>query len=140
MRSIVEKVILLQHVDVFATVPTEHLALLADAAQEISVLADDVLYRESDPADCLYLVLDGRVRLHQGDRTISEPDAGQAFGTWALLDSEPRLVGATALDDSTLLRIDREDFIDLMADRVQIAQGVLQAVSRRLRGLAVRST
>lgn len=140
MRSIVEKVILLQRVDVFAEVPSEHLAVLADAAEEVAALPGDVLYRENDPADALFLVLDGRVRMHQGEQTITEAGPGEAFGTWALLDEEPRLVCATALEDTSLLRVDREDFVDLMADRVQIAQGVLRAVSRRLRNLAARST
>ena len=136
MRTVIEKVILLQDVDVFADVPTENLAVLAAIANEVSLLDGDVLYREADPADALYLVLDGRVRLRQGDRSISEAGPGEAFGTWALFDEEPRLVTAETSADTTLLRIDRDDFVDLMADHVQIAQGVIKAVARRLRGLA----
>lgn len=136
MRTVIEKVILLQDVDVFAEVPTENLAVLAAIAEETSLLEGDVLYREEDPADALYLVLDGRVRLHRGERAISEAAPGEAFGTWALFDEAPRLVTATATADTTLLRIDRDDFIDLMADHVRIAQGVIKTVARRLRGLA----
>ncbi len=136
MRTVIEKVILLQDVDVFAEVPTENLAVLAAIADEVSLLEGDVLYRERDPADALYLVLDGRVDLTRGERVISEAGPGEAFGTWALFDEEPRLVSAVAAADATLLRIDRDDFIDLMADHVRIAQGVIKAVARRLRGLA----
>lgn len=139
MRSIVEKVILLQRVDVFADVPTEPLSVLAASADEVNVLEGDAVYREGERADALYLVLDGRIRLHQGDRSFGEIGPGEAFGTWALFDEEPRLGDATALESSALLRIDREEFIDLMADHVQIAQGVIRAVSRRLRALAERS-
>jgi CRP-like cAMP-binding protein len=139
MRSTVEKVILLQQVDVFAEVPSEHLAVLAGAAEEQPLLAGDTVFREGERADALYLVLDGKVRLHQGDTGILEAGAGEAFGTWALLDEEPRLCDATALEPTVLLRIDREDFIDLMSDHVQIAQGVIRAVSRRLRALAGRT-
>jgi CRP-like cAMP-binding protein len=139
MRSIVEKVILLQRVDVFADVPTEPLSVLAASADEVNVLEGDAVYREGERADALYLVLDGRIRLHQGERAIGEVGPGEAFGTWALFDEEPRLGDATALESSALLRIDREEFIDLMADHVQIAQGVIRAVSRRLRALAERS-
>ena len=136
MRTVIEKVILLQDVDVFAEVPTENLAVLAAIADEISLLDGDTLYRQHDPADALYLVLDGRVALRRGERTISEAGPGEAFGTWALFDEEPRLVSAAVVADATLLRIDRDDFVDLMADHVQIAQGVIKAVARRLRGLA----
>jgi CRP-like cAMP-binding protein len=140
MRTVIEKVILLQDVDVFTEVPTENLAVLAAIADEVSLLEGDTLYRQHDPADALYLVLDGRVALRRGERTISEAGPGEAFGTWALFDEEPRLVSAEVVADATLLRIDRDDFVDLMADHVQIAQGVIKAVARRLRGLAARGT
>ena len=138
MRTVIEKVMLLQEVDIFAEVPTEQLAVLATIADEVPLLAGDGLYREGEPADALYLVLDGGVRLHRGDDTISEVGPGEAFGTWALFDDEPRLVSADVEADATLLRVDRDDFVDLMADHVQIAQGVIKAVARRLRGLAAR--
>jgi len=137
---VIEKVILLQDVDVFAEVPTENLAVLAAIADEISLLEGDTLYRQHDPADALYLVLDGRVALRRGERTISEAGPGEAFGTWALFDEEPRLVNAEVVADATLLRIDRDDFVDLMADHVQIAQGVIMAGARRLRGLAAHES
>jgi CRP-like cAMP-binding protein len=48
------------------------------------------------------------------------------------------MVTATADADSDLLRIDREDFIDLLADHVRIAEGVLKTVVKRLRSLVER--
>ena len=133
MLSVVEKVIFLQNVDVFAEVPTEQLATLATIAEEVNVLKGDVIYRENEYSDALYLVLDGRVRLHQADREITVVAAREAFGTWALFDEEVRLVTATAEEDSHLLCLNRDDFVDLLADHVQIAQGVLKTVARRLR-------
>ena len=62
------------------------------------------------------------------------------FGTWALLDEEPRVTTATATEETRLLRIDREDFVDLLADQVQIAQGIIRNVAHRMRALAGRVT
>jgi CRP-like cAMP-binding protein len=138
MLTVIEKVILLQGVDVFAEVPGDHLANLAAIAEEERVLEGDVLYREGEASDALYLVLEGRVSLSQGERRLSEAGAGEAFGTWALFDDEPRLATAVAATDATLLRIDSEDFTDILADHVQVAQGVIRTVARRLRGLAGR--
>lgn len=138
MLTVIEKVILLQGVDVFAEVPGDYLANLAAIAEEIHVLEGDVLYSEGEASDALYLVLEGRVDLRQGDRRISESGVGEAFGTWALFDQEPRLATAVAAADATLLRIDSEDFTDILADHVQVAQGVIRTVARRLRGLAGR--
>jgi CRP/FNR family transcriptional regulator, cyclic AMP receptor protein len=135
MLSVIEKVILLQNVDVFSEVSSEQLAYLAAIAEEITCAANTPLYKEQDPSDSMYIVLEGRVRLHRGDTEVTVAKHGEAFGTWALFDDEPRLVAATPLEDSKVLRIDKEDFIDLLADNIKITQGVLKAIVRRLRGL-----
>ena len=138
MLSIVEKVILLQNIDVFSEVPTRHLASLAAIAEEVEQIKGDVIYKENDPSDALYLVLEGKVRLHRGEQEISVAERNDAFGTWALFDEEPRVVTAVAAENCRLLRVDREDFIDLLADHVQIAQGVIKTVVKRLRNLVER--
>ena len=140
MLNPIEKVLILQNVDVFTEVPTDQLAALAAIAREVSVLAGDRIYREHDPSDALYLVLSGRVRLHLGDETISEITRPTSFGTWALFDDEPRVMTATALEDTRLLRIDQGEFNDLLADDVRIAKGIIRTVGRRLRELAGRAT
>jgi CRP-like cAMP-binding protein len=60
------------------------------------------------------------------------------FGTWALFDDEPRVLTATALEDTRLLRIDRNEFNDLLSDDVRIAKGIIRTVTRKLRELAER--
>jgi len=47
-------------------------------------------------------------------------------------------VTATTLEDAHLLKIDKEDFVDLLADHVQITQAILKTMARRLRGLMAR--
>ncbi len=138
MLTVIEKVIFLQNIDVLAEVPTEALAALAAIAEEVAYENGENIYKENDSPDALYFVLDGRVRLHKGDQNITTAENKQAFGTWALFDESPRLVTATVEDDCNLLRIDRDDFIDLLADNVQITQGVLKMMARRLRGLVER--
>ena len=138
MRTTVEKVILLQDVDVFSEVPTELLAFLAAVAEEETFAAGQSVYREQDAADCMYLVVDGRVRLHRGELEITVAGPGDSFGTWALFDEEPRVTAATAQADTQALRLSREDFVDLLADNVGITQGVLKALVRRVRGLVGR--
>lgn len=135
MLSVVEKVILLQNVDVFSEVPAEQLAYLAAIAEECTAKAGQRLYTENDPSDAMFLVLEGRVRLHRGDVEVTTVGPGEAFGTWALFDDDPRVMSATVLQDAELLRLDRLEFIEVLADNVQITQGVLKAVVRRLRAL-----
>ena len=138
MLTVIEKVIFLQNVDVFAKVPTEDLAYLASIAEETTYMAGDEIFKVDDPSDALYLVLDGTVKLHRADEEISVAGARDAFGTWSLFDDEPRVVTASVADDARLLKIDRDDFFDLLADHVQITQGVLKTMAGRLRGLIDR--
>ena len=135
MLTVVEKVIFLRNVDVFSEVSTEQMAYLAAIVEEISYPKDTVIYKEQDPPDAIYLLLEGQIRLHRNGVDISIAGPQEAFGTWALFDEEPRVATATTLEDVHLLRVDREDFIDLLSDHVQITQGVLKALAKRLRGL-----
>jgi len=135
MLTIIEKVILLQGIDIFSEVPTEQLSALAAITEEVSFTKDEEIFGENDYPDALYIVLEGQIRLHRNGNEIAISKDHEAFGTWALLDDEPRVVGATSLVETRALRIDREEFIDLMADHVQIVQGILKRVVKRLRGL-----
>lgn len=135
MRTVIEKVIFLQNVDVFSEVPTEQLAYLAAIAREVSFAADEVVYREEASSDAMFLVVEGRVRLQRGDTPVTTAGPREAFGTWALFDDEPRVATATALEPTEALRISRADFLDVLADNVRVTEGVLKAIVRRLRAL-----
>ncbi|MBI4550689.1 MAG: cyclic nucleotide-binding domain-containing protein [Candidatus Latescibacteria bacterium] len=138
MLTTIEKVMFLQNVEVFGEVSTEHLAYLAAIAEEVSVVSGTTIYREQDASDAMYLVVDGRVRLHREGMEVAVAGPKEALGVWALFDDEPRVVTALAIEDTRLLRIDKEDFIDLLSDHVEIIRGVLMTLVKRLRGLAGR--
>ena len=89
--------------------------------------------REGEPGDCLFIVIEGEVRVHSDDKTIILLGPGKTVGELALLDPEPRSASVTAMEDTFLFRIDREPFDEVMADRHEIAYGVIRALTRRLR-------
>jgi CRP/FNR family cyclic AMP-dependent transcriptional regulator len=136
--TVVEKVIMLQNVDVFASVPTEQLGYMAAIAEVVALLEGDVVYREGDESNALYVVVDGSIRLHRDQETITTASRSDAFGTWAVLDAEPRVTTATVVTDARLLRIDRDDFLELLADHSEITQGVFKTVAGRMRRLLGR--
>ena len=138
MLTVIDKVIFLQNVEVFSEVTTEQLAYLAAIADEVPVPAGEVIYEEDAPSDAMYLVLSGSVRLHRGQTEVTKAGPQEAFGTWALFDDDPRVTAATAAEDSELLRIDKDDFIEVLADNVLVTQGVMKAIVRRLRALGRR--
>ena len=135
MLTVVEKVLFLQEVDIFENTPTEDLAHIAAITEEVNYDANADIYRTGDVSDSMYIVIEGQVKLHHDGRQVMIAKHNDVFGTWALFDDEPRVVSATTIEDSRLLRIDREEFFDVLADHIQITLGILKTLSRRLRGL-----
>ncbi len=138
MLTTVEKVLLLQDVDIFEHTSTEDLSHIAAIAEEIEFQNDDIIFKEDEISDSMYVVIQGKVRLTRNDKEIMIAGKMQAFGTWALFDDEPRVATATALASTQLLRIDKEEFIDLLADHVAITQSILKTMAKRLRKLLMR--
>jgi len=135
LYSVIEKVIFLQDIDVFSEVRVEDLTHLAAIAQVVSFQPDETLYKMDESADSLHLIISGSVRLHQEGREIAIAAAGEAVGTWALFDNQPRVATATALEETDTLCIMKEDFYDMLSDNVRIAESVLRSLARRLRSL-----
>lgn len=139
MLTTVEKVIFLQEVDIFEQTSTENLAHIAVITEEMRVAENEIIYKEGEISDSMYLVVDGKIRLHKNGHDIMVAEKKDAFGTWALLDDETRLVSAIALAESNLLIISKDDFYDLLADNVQITQGIIKYMAKKLRTLAGRA-
>lgn len=135
MLTTVEKVIFLQEIDIFEYTVTEDLAHIAAITEEIELRPDHVIFKEGDFPDAMYMVLEGKVRLSRNDQVVMDATHKDVFGTWALFDDELRVVTAITQEESRLLKIEKEDFVDLLADHVQITQGILKAMAMRLRNL-----
>jgi CRP-like cAMP-binding protein len=137
--GVVEKVLLLQSVDAFESATSEQLSLVAAIANERMHEPGDSLYHEGDPADAMYVVVHGSVKLERNGETIGKLGQAEAFGTWSLFEQEPRLTSATVLEPTQLLRIDRYEFLDVLADHVDLTRAILASVARRLRAVLGRA-
>ena len=140
MLTTVEKVLFLQDIDIFEYTSTEDLSHIAAITEEIEYDPETVIFKEGELSDSLYLVIAGRVRFTRGSDEVMVAGEKDVFGTWALFDDEPRVATATTLEATRVLRIDKEDFIDLLADYVAITQSVLKTMVKRLRNLMTRVT
>jgi CRP-like cAMP-binding protein len=133
MISTVEKVLFLKSIDLFSQIPGEDLAAVAQISSEEAREPGDEIFSEGESGDALYLVIDGRVRVHKAERLIAELGERECFGEMALLDAAPRSASVTAISQATLLKIAREDFQEIMSEKPEIAQGVIKVLTRRLR-------
>ena len=133
--SPVDKVLCLQHVDIFKHATTEMLAYIGSIAHEVHAAKDEVIFAEEDVSDAMYVVVSGRVRLDKQDQEVMTAGEYQSFGTWALFDNQPRLMTATAVEDVHLLKIRSEDFYDLLSDHDEITPVIFRAVIERVKSL-----
>ena len=135
MLTPVQRVMILKSADLLREVGPRHLLELAEVAREVELTAGEAIYEENDYADALYMVVDGRVRLSTGERTISEVGPGEAFGTWALVDDSARGQRAECLEDGIALALHRDAFYDIAAGDLTLLQEVVRALAKRLRAL-----
>src|SRR5262250_3241939 len=133
---VVERVTALHCVDLFAGVPGRVLAGVAATAEEVTVEAGSTVIEHGAVEDCLYVVVSGRVRVHRGDRTLVELGPGSSVGELAVLVPEPRVASVTALEPTLLLRVNKVVLDELLADRPELASGVIAALAGRLRASA----
>jgi CRP-like cAMP-binding protein len=137
MLTAVERVLILKGADLLKDVGPRHLLRLANVAQEIEIFEGDVIYDENDPADALYIVVEGRVRLTTDQGRISEVGARESFGTWSLVDDSERKHRAECIEDGLTLALRRDDFYDVAAGDVTLLLEIIRALAKRLRDLVV---
>jgi CRP-like cAMP-binding protein len=133
---VVERVGALHRVDLFAGVPGRTLAAVAATAEEVAVEAGSTFIEHGAVEDCLYVVVNGRVRVHRGDHTLVELGPGSAVGELAVLVPGPRAASVTALVPTLLLRVQKVVLDELLADLPELASGVIGALAGRLRASA----
>ena len=133
MYSTLEKAMILKSVDLFASIPSQELIRVAQIAEEEEYQTDTSLCKEGDFGDCMYIIANGKVKVHKGDHTLVELEKGAFVGDMALLDQEPRSADLTTISDTTLLKISQDAFYELMSSNFEIMNGILKIISSRLR-------
>jgi CRP-like cAMP-binding protein len=128
----IERVAILQQVELFAEVPGHVLVAVARLLEEESFEAGALIIERGALEEWLYVVAEGRLRIHIGDRTLGEAGAGDVVGELAVLAAAPRSASVTALEPSLLLRLRRGPFEELLDDRPEIARGVIASLVRLL--------
>jgi cAMP-dependent protein kinase regulator len=119
----------LRQLPLFQALAEKDLQALAGAMQPLAVRAGDGVFREDDPGDAFYVVLEGELEVLKrrpapagGADVIGRLGAGDSFGEIALLDDTPRSATIRATQACRLLRLARGDFGRLVVDTVGTAK------------------
>ena len=95
--------------------------------------AGDVIFRQGDPAQELFIVQSGEVEIRLGNRVLETLPQYSIFGEMALIDSAPRSATAIAASDAKLVPVSEKQFLFLISNTPYFALNVMRVMARRLR-------
>lgn len=130
---------LLASSEFFAAAAPDVIATIAASGHERTLVRGDVLFREGDAADALYVVTRGRLAMaianpiDNRETVVSLMEHGDLFGEMAMLDDGARSAMARALEPSTVLSIPYESVLTFFRQQPELLWGVTRLLARRLR-------
>ena len=128
----IERVFILKRTDLFKGLPSDVLASFANHLDEICVAEGETIFRKGDIGKAMYVVVDGRIRIHDGDRKIEMLGCDRVFGEVTVLTADVRTESATAVEESRLLRLDQDVLYEVMAGRPAISRWIIKVLVDRL--------
>jgi hypothetical protein len=124
---------------IFAPLPPATIEHLATRLLPRTVAAGDVVFRQGEGGDRFYIVDDGRCEIAIDGEKVADAWPGESFGEIALLRDVPRTATVTALEDTKLLALDRDEFIAAVTGHApsrEVADAMIGARLASLSGLA----
>ncbi len=143
--DVMERLLALRRVPLFATLSLEQLEALQRIAKEVEYLRGEIICREGEPGSELFVVMDGDVRIV---KSHGEPDetpltlyrAGGYFGEMAIFGGERRTATARAEETSRVLSIDGRSLKELILQMPEISFEIFRELTQRVRKAEERST
>ncbi len=115
------------------------IATIAASGTDRQLVRGDVLFKEGDEADALYVVTRGRLAIaianpiDHRETVVSLMEPGDLFGEMAMLDDGPRSAMARALEPSTVVSIPYQAVLAVFRDQPHLLWGVTRLLAKRLR-------
>jgi small-conductance mechanosensitive channel len=124
-------------VPVLAGLPAEAHKALAAAAEERLYANGEIIVREGEPGQSLFIVRRGRVAIGIGQdlREVAVTDTGGYFGEMSLLTGEPRTATVVARGDCVVLEITGEAFAAYVKSRPEAIDQLANAATVRKRAI-----
>ena len=95
--------------------------------------AGEVIFRQGDAAEELFVIQSGTVEIRLGNRVLDTLPDLSIFGEMALIDRSPRSADAVAATDVTLVPVGEKQFLFLVSRTPHFALNVMRVLAQRLR-------
>jgi HEAT repeat protein len=141
--SLIERVIFLRQVPLFADLSTADLERVAEIAEERGYADGETIAAEGELGDELHIVVEGVVRVVQdrngSDHELARRTAGDGVGEMSLITHTPRIASLVASGPTRTLRIGYREFESMLRERPGVALAVMRVLAQRLSEGADRS-
>lgn len=124
--------------DLLGPIDADMLRTIEDHATWVHADSGQVLVREGDPTDGVYVVVSGRLRAFTQDadgneHPLSEIAPGESIGEIGVILGEPRTASVRAIRDSELVKLSVAEFEQVTGQYPQLMTGIARTLIRRLR-------
>lgn len=131
---------ILQQVEIFEGLSEAELDALASSSSSRSFPKNTVVIHENDPADSLFIIESGKVKVYCSDKNGKEfimntQGEGDYFGELALLDDSTRSASVRTVEKSSFCIIFKDDFNRVLDEHPNIARQLIRNLSARVRKL-----
>lgn len=125
----------LRQVEIFSSLPEPVIEALSDKVELLSFGKGEVIIREGEPGDCLYLVRSGFVKISRGpldhEKILTYLREGSYFGEMALIRDEKRSANVVAMTDVEAVYIGKEEFQDILNMYPEVADEIKKTITSR---------
>jgi len=131
--SIIEKVLFLKSIDLFAHAAIEDLGRVAALTANVRFGAGETIFREGELVDAIYFLVMGHVAVERNGKRIREVGQTETFAIVAALDQAPAVHTVTALEPVHALKLNAQDFHDILGLDYELVRAVFHALCRMMR-------
>ena len=126
----------LLRVPVFADLPDDQIAWFISQSQELNLKAGDIYSRQGDPADAMFVILEGQLQGRgelNGETFVFDLEPGDVTGVLPFSRMKQFTVGGRAVTDSHALRFPASLFPELVQKMPELTKRLVGLMSDRIR-------
>lgn len=121
---------LIQQISIFSDLSADEIAVILTRMRDLTLVKDEILFREGDSGDTLFVLLSGSASITvnvpgSGELTLAEIGAGSFIGEMCLIENLPRSATCRLRENSALLSLDKAGLRYLMENHCAIAEKIL---------------
>lgn len=109
--------------------------LFAHEENPVILAAGETLFRAGDAADCMFILLEGSLKVLVGGKLVENSGRGALLGEMALVDNAPRGATVVAETPCKLARVDQRRFHRLIQQNPFFATHVMKELADRIRSM-----